>query len=218
MRIRIIIICAVMILSVMSGSLAFSAFSGTATTNVSATANFIGINDGVSVCAFWADNTELYVNSHVFKGDSNCLFNELCPPVEVIKNHTSYSGFINDNLNISNFSPGNAILFCIQIYNPNDQILSVSNISFGHFSGNGLSFYNATSCNNQEAWFAVVNNTVSQCQNPGGYYGIIWENGNQVSPGCTLTIGFFIFLSQTSGNNYQESSFTLPLIITMTEQ
>ena len=65
---------------------------------------------------------------------------------------------------------------------------------------------------------AVVNSTVSQCQNPGGYYGIIWENGNQVSPGCTLTIGFFIFLSQTSGNNYQESSFTLPLIITMTEQ
>ncbi len=207
-----------MILSVMSGSMAFSAFSGTSTTNVSATANFVGINDGVSVCAFWADNTELYVNNHIFSGNSNCLFNELYPPVQVIPNHTSYDGSIYDYLNISNLSPGNALLFCIQIYNPNSQTQIVTNISFGQFSGNGLSFYNSTTCNDQEAWFAVVNNTVNQCQNPGGYYGIIWENGNQVSPGCTLTLGFFIFLSQASGNVYQESSFNLPLIITLTEQ
>lgn len=218
MRIRVVAICAVMILSIMSGSLAFSAFNGTASTYVTARANFIGISDGADVCAFWADNTVLNVNGHSFSGSSECGYNILSPPVQVIKNQTSYSGSLTDYLNISNLAPGNAILFCIQIYNPNSQTDFVSNISFGSFTGNGLSFYNTTTCNDQEAWFAVVNSTVNQCQNPGGYYGVIWENGNQIGPGETMNLGFFIFLSSASGNNYQESSFHLPLVITLNQE
>lgn len=218
MRVKIITICVVMILSVTSASIAFSAFSGTVVTNVSATADFTGIGSDISVCAFWANNTQLYVNNHDFRGNSTCLFNDLDPPVTVVNNHTSYTGTLTSYLNISNLAPGNAVLFCIQVYNPNDQISFISGISFGQYTGSGLSFYNQTTCNNQVAWFSVVNNTVNQCQNPGGYYGLIWENENQIQPDSYINVGFFIFLSPTSGNNYQESSFNLPIIITLTEQ
>lgn len=218
MKFRIVAISLIMVLSIMSGSLAFSAFSGTIKDNVSATADFVGIGDQISVCAFWANNTELYVNDYGFTGHSDCLFNELYPPLVVLGNKTSYTGSLNRDLNISNLGPGNAILFCITVYNPNNQECFISSLSFGSFSGTGLSFFNSTTCNNDEAWFSVVNNSVNSCYNPGGYYGIIWENGNHIYPDSSLAIGFFIFMSQRSGNEYQESSFDLPIIIDLSEQ
>lgn len=206
-----------MILLVMSGSLAYSSFVGTVSTQVSATSDYTAISENIAVCAFWADNTKLYVNNHIFIGNDSCLFNDVDPPSVVVKKVTSYTGSLTDHLNISNLAPGNALLFCINVYNPNSQGCMLSNILLGDFQGTGLSFVNTTLCNNQGGWFSVVNTSLAGNQNIGGYYGIVEEDSNFIPASSYTSVGFFLYLSQCSGNAYMGSSFSFDLVVHLTE-
>ena len=214
MRNRILGFGVVMILLVVSGAVAYSSFTGTATTRVSATAEFSDLSENVSVCAFWANNTELYVNNHGFVGNSSYLFNDLDPGISVAST-TSFTNTLVDTLNISNLAPGNAILFCMNITNPNSYGYTLSNISIGPFGGSGLEFINETFCNNEGAWFGVVNQTMANTSTPGGYYGIVEESSSYIAPGQSLSVGFFMYLSQCSTNAYQESSFSFPITVNL---
>jgi hypothetical protein len=99
-----------MVFSIVSGSLAYSGFSGAATTNVSATADFIGISEGICFVSYWSDNTAINVQGHSYPGNS-CGFTEFCPPLQIVNETTSYSGVLDNYLNISNLAPGNAVSF-----------------------------------------------------------------------------------------------------------
>ena len=93
-------VCFVMVFSIISGSLAYSGFSGTATTNVSATADFIGISEGICFVSYWSDNTAINVQGHSYTGNSYG-FTEFCPPLSIVKSATSYNGVLVNYLNIS---------------------------------------------------------------------------------------------------------------------
>ncbi|MCL4340677.1 MAG: hypothetical protein M1431_01075 [Candidatus Thermoplasmatota archaeon] len=209
-------ICLVMVFSIFSGSLAYSGFSGTATTNVSATANFIGISEGICFVSYWSDNTAIAVQGHSYPGNS-CGFTEFCPPLNIVKSSTSYTGVLEDYLNISNLAPGNAVLFEINLHNPNNLGCLIQSVSLGNFSAQGLVMENESIENNLGYVFSIVNSTLEQTNRAGGFYGFAVENSMVISPGSTLPVWFYLILSRFSGNDYQEAHFTLPIVITISE-
>lgn len=216
MKSRVLAVCFVMVFSIISGSLAYSGFSGTATTNVSATADFIGISEGICFVSYWSDNTAINVQGHSYPGNS-CGFTEFCPPLSIVKSTTSYNGVLVNYLNISNLAPGNAVLFEICVHNPNRFGFLISSISLGNFSGSGLIMENESVDNSLGYVFGVVNSTLEQTEQPGGFYGFAVENSMYIGPGCTLPVWFYLILSKCSGNAYQEAHFDLPIVITLTE-
>ncbi|HLH86165.1 MAG TPA: hypothetical protein VKU79_04810 [Thermoplasmataceae archaeon] len=215
MKSRAALVSIAMVFFVLSGSLAYSSFQGQIITKVSATADFIGVGEEISVCSFWANNTYLYVNGNELKGNSGCLFNDLDPPLVVVPKAYSYTGEMTNSLYISNLGPGNAILFCFKIYNPNNQECFLSNISLGSFNGSGLTELAQSSCDNQSVWFQIVNTTLENEKQPGGFYGFVIEGQDYIPAGGVIYVAFFLLLSCCSGNSYQESSFHLPIQINL---
>lgn len=216
MKTRVLAVCFVMVFSIISGSLAYSGFSGAATTNVSATADYIGISEGICFVSYWSDNTAINVQGHSYPGNS-CGFTEFCPPLQIVNETTSYSGVLDNYLNISNLAPGNAVLFEICVHNPNRFGCMISSVSLGNFSGAGLIMENESVYNNIGYVFSVVNSTMKQTNQAGGFYGFAVENSMFIGPGSTIPVWFYLILSRHSGNAYQGAHFDLPIVITLTE-
>ncbi|MEM3676178.1 MAG: hypothetical protein QXV22_03875 [Thermoplasmataceae archaeon] len=218
MRIRAAYISIIMVAFVLSGSLAYSSFQGKMTTNITSSAYFTEFGEQISVVAFWANNTEIYVNGNALISHSGCLFNDLDPQLVVVEKKTSYSGQLTESLNISHIGPGNAVLFCLNIYNLNNQECLISNLSFGPFYGPGLTEFTGSSYDNQSEWFNVVNSTLATQENEGGFQGFVIEPQDYIPPGGTLSVALFIMLSIVSGNPYQEAFFTIPVDVNLVIQ
>lgn len=205
-----------MVISIISGSLAYSGFSGTATTNVSATADFTGISENICFVSYWSDNTAINVQGHSYPGNS-CGFTEFCPPITILSTQTSYTGYLEDYLNISNLAPGNAVLFEICVHNPNRFDCLISGVSLGDLSGQGLIMENQSVGYSLGYVFSIVNSSLEQSNQPGGFYGFAVENSMVLGPGATLPVWFYLILSRCSGDSYLNAHFDLPIVITLTE-
>ena len=223
MSIKGAMVSAVLVLGILSGTLAYSGFVGTATTTVNSSASFFCISENVQLLSYWSHNTELYVQGKGYTPQNNFGYTLLFPAVTVINRTTSYSGSIVNTLSISNLAPGNALLFQINIFNENSRACTVSYLSLGNLSGNGLVLYKqAIECDEGQE-FNVVNQTLLSSSTPGGFYGFVIQNSNfvndqcNISPDTSITVWFYILLSPCSGNAYEDSHFSLPIEMTLSE-
>ena len=220
---KVALTSAVLILGVLSGTLAYSGFVGTANTNVTASANFFCISDQVLFISYWSHNTELFVQGSGYNATYNCGYTELCPAVTVVNQTTSYSGSIHNTLTVSNLAPGNALLFQMNIFNQNSCGCIVSDISLGNITGSGLLLYSQPVECDEGQEFSVVNQTLTSSENPGGFLGFVIQSNNFIngqcclSPHSSINIWFYILLSPCSGNAYEDSHFTMPIQITLSE-
>ncbi|EQB71177.1 MAG: hypothetical protein AMDU1_APLC00033G0028 [Thermoplasmatales archaeon A-plasma] len=92
---KLLVLALVPVLVVMSGALAFSAFSGSITTNVSATAGYMSYNQNMVLTGYYSDNTLLTLayGNYPANGSLTASMSTMTLPV-------NYTGHVNSNLPI----------------------------------------------------------------------------------------------------------------------
>ena len=200
------------VLVVMSGALAFSAFSGTATTNVSATAGYLSWEQSITSTYTYEHNTAVANNS------------ASVPQVSTAKTGPNVTDM---QLSVSNLAPGNWIVFNITVKNTGSVGLMLSGATITTME------LNATGVNTPTN--GLVNYSVSKSDfvygkalNPStpssptsaigvGYYFAVTEvPSGSIDNGGSTMYQIFLGLGSNSGNAYQESSFMLNVGITVT--
>lgn len=199
------------VLVVISGALAFSAFSGTATTNVSATAGYLSWEQSITSTYTYHDNTAVTNNS---KSVASVSTPKMGP------NATDMM------LTVSNLAPGNWIVFNITVTNTGSVGLMLSgstittmelNATGGNTPKNGL--VNASISTSDFMYGHALNptsTTSTTAPGVGYYYAVTEVPSGSIDSGHTVTYQIFLGLGQNSGNAYQESSFMLNVGITVT--
>jgi hypothetical protein len=183
------------VLVVISGALAFSAFSGTATTNVSATAGYLSWDQSITSTYTFEHNTAVSNNS------SN---------VGTVHTPTSGKNATNMILSVSNLAPGNWVVFNITIKNTGSVGFILTQYSpsviFPSSPAIGLAvngeFANFSYGHPISGHYLKINVTEVQ--------------SGSIDPGQSASYQVFIGLGQSTGNAYQGSSVTLriPIIVT----
>lgn len=178
------------VMVVMSGALAFSAFTGTITTNVNADAGYLLWEQSVTSTYTYEHNT-MVQNSSTSMGATN---------------QTMASTV---TLSVSNLAPGNWVVFNITVTN---------NGSVGFILGVGTITTTETAglTNNSTSSSTFVFG--SALGGYGYYYAVneISGFGTSIDVGSTATYQVFVGLGALSGNAYEESSFTVSIPITVT--
>ena len=190
------------VLVVMSGALAFSAFSGTATTNVSATAGYLSWEQSITSTYTYEHNTAVANNS------------ASVPHVSTPKTGPNDTDMM---LTVSNLAPGNWIVFNITVMNTGSVGLELSGATITTME------LNATGVNTNLN--GLVNSTASSSSTftygsalsgTGYIYYVTEVPSGSIDNGGSTMYHIFLGLGSGSGNNYQESSFTLNVGITVT--
>lgn len=175
------------VLVVMSGALAFSAFTGNITTNVNATAGYIGWSENVTGTYVHMDNTMVKttytnVSTPSFSEDSTTM-----------------------SLGVSNLAPGNWVVFNITVTNTGSVGLELSKAMVSSTtSSSGLS-----STSTGSSSFEYGHNLSGN-----GYLYYVNEMASgSLDHGQTTSFQVFIGLGSGSGNSYQDSSTELTITI-----
>lgn len=187
---KILVMVMVPVLVVMSGALAFSAFTGNITTNVNATAGFIGWQENVTGTYVHMDNTAVkltYTNGST----------------------PSYSQTISTvSLGVTNLAPGNWAVFNITVTNTGSVGIELS----------GATTTTTTTPNTLSA-SSVTSTSFVWGQNLSGngyeYYVNEMASGS-LDHGSSTSFQVFVGLGDGSQNAYQSSSMTLDITITVT--
>ncbi|MFG1449895.1 MAG: hypothetical protein AAE983_04565 [Thermoplasmataceae archaeon] len=184
------------VLVVMSGALAFSAFTGNITTNVNATAGYIGWSENVTGTYSYMHNTNL----------TNTFTNVSTP------SYSEDSTIM--NLGVSNLAPGNWIVFNITIKNTGSVGLELSTPS---------TMVNSSGVTPSDAHIMTSQTTSSSNFSYGsslagmGYeYYVTSPSTGSLDHGQSTSFQVFIGLGSGSGNNYQKSTTELNIKITAT--
>lgn len=197
-------------LIVMSGALAFSAFSGNISNNVTASAGTLSYNENVTVVNYYSGNTMLGVGNY-YNGQGSFATqlgpndgNPIANPVELGWAGVSNSGMATLNFNVSNMAPGNWVEF--QVYDVNNGTVGAIFGAFGNpdnmstavqmDAGLGVYFPTSTS-----AFLSDVGNANDQ----GWVTYITFSSGNSGSldSGQGFSWDVYLGLAQGSGNSYQ---------------
>ena len=190
------------VLVVMSGALAFSAFSGTATTNVSATAGYLSWEQSITSTYTYQHNTKVTNNS------------ASVPSVSTSKAGPNVTDM---QLTVSNLAPGNWIVFNITVMNTGSVGLELSGATITTME------LNATGVNTNLN--GLVNSTASSSSTftygsalsgTGYIYYVTEVPSGSINHGGSTMYQIFLGLGSGSGNTYQESSFTLNVGIIVT--
>ena len=198
---KLLVLAIVPVLVVMSGALAFSAFSGSITTNVNASAGYLSWEQSITSTYTYEHNTAVTNNS------ANV------PSVSTPKTGPNMTSM---DLTVSNLAPGNWIVFNITVTNTGSVGLELSGSTIA------TQELNATGVNTQTN--GLTNSTVSTgdfvygsaLSGTGYEYAVTEVPSGSVDNGGTVTYQIFLGLGSTSGNIYQESTFTLNVGITVT--
>ena len=198
---KLLVLAIVPVLVVMSGALAFSAFSGSITTNVNASAGYLSWEQSITSTYTYEHNTAVTNNS------ANV------PSVSTPKTGANMTSM---DLTVSNLAPGNWIVFNITVTNTGSVGLELSgstiatqelNATGVNTPTNGLT--NSTASTDDFVYGSALSGT--------GYeYAVTEVPSGSVDNGGTVTYQIFLGLGSTSGNIYQESTFTLNVGITVT--
>ena len=198
---KLLVLAIVPVLVVMSGALAFSAFSGSITTNVNASAGYLSWEQSITSTYTYEHNTAVTNNS------ANV------PSVSTPKTGANMTSM---DLTVSNLAPGNWIVFNITVTNTGSVGLELSGSTIA------TQELNATGVNTPTN--GLTNSTVSTddfvygsaLSGTGYEYAVTEVPSGSVDNGGTVTYQIFLGLGSTSGNIYQESTFTLNVGITVT--
>lgn len=189
---KILVMVMVPVLVVMSGALAFSAFTGTATTNVSASAGYLSWEQTVTSTYTYEHNTAVTNNSMSAQSVSTPMSGP---------NVTTMS------LTASNLAPGNWIVFNITVMNTGSVGLELSSASIKTTETSGL--VNASTVASSFAYGQELSGT-------GYMYCVTEVPSGSIDNGGTTAYQIFLGLGSGSSNMYQESSFTLSVGVTVT--
>ena len=185
------------VLVVMSGALAFSAFSGTATTNVSATAGYLSWEQSVTSTYTYQHNTVVTNNS---------------TDVGTVTTPKSGPNVTDMELSVSNLAPGNWIVFNITVMNTGSVGLELSGATITTMETSGLA--NSSVSASDFVYGMALSSTSSKLV--GYYYNVTEMPSGSINHGGSTMYQIFLGLGSNSGNAYQESSFTLNVGITVT--
>lgn len=198
---KLLVLAIVPVLVVMSGALAFSAFSGSITTNVNASAGYLSWEQSITSTYTYEHNTAVTNNS------------AKVPSVSTPKTGPNMTSM---DLTVSNLAPGNWIVFNITVTNTGSVGLELSGSTIA------TQELNATGVNTPTN--GLTNSSVSThdfvygsaLSGTGYEYAVTEVPSGSVDNGGTVTYQIFLGLGSTSGNIYQESTFTLNVGITVT--
>lgn len=249
---KLIALMIVPIMLTLSGAMAYSAFSGTATTHVAAQAGEITANEYAELVTGYSRNTNITVTGGfgsqtdtAFLNDSNVIPLNQEPNLGTVPSTSYGSQYIVYYLNISNLAPGNWVKVHFTLTNKGSVglVFGIPTIGTVSFSGNGLNLSNVTGSLDTGDIFTTGNplSGVSSLSGKSGYTfatsdasvpygpstvatsGYAFAFGPTVSDfGISLTNGgiadysFYVGLSSKAGNGYQESSISIPIVVSVT--
>ena len=186
-----LVIALVPVLVVMSGALAFSAFTGNITTNVNASAGYIGWSENVTGTYVHMDNTMVKTT---YKNVSTPSYSE---------DSTTMS------LGVSNLAPGNWVVFNITVTNTGSVGLELSGATVtSTTTPSGLSSMPTTP---SESFMYGMN-----LSGNGFLYYVNEMPSGSLDHGQSTHFQIFIGLGDGSQNAYQDSSTSLTVSITAT--
>ena len=211
------------VLVVMSGALAFSAFTGTVTTDVTASSATFSLSEAGNVALYNATNTVVTITGPNGVGMTAAGV----APLEQLGTISAVSGSSEATFSVSvnNLAPGD---FVSRIFAINNTGSSAVNLGAMSFSGVGSLWVPAT--------FSSTNGVVATTSGDAGFaYGGLSEYaiypGNAyisgttssyvpsgiLAPGGTAVFWFYVGLTSNAGNNYVgQTSGTLTLTASVT--
>ena len=231
-----------------SGALAYSAFSGVASTGITAKAGDITANELAEITTGYSSNTAIYISGgHGSNTVKSSLMDGKIAKGELAYVPSSSTGSQNIvyYLNVSNLAPGNWVEFTFTLRNNGSVGLEFGDPHLGQvkFSTDGLNFSNVSGIANHGTVFtsgtplsgiagqhangvytyATSDSSVSIGTSSDAQSGYAYAIGSLSSGFDTsLTLDgtadytFWLGLSSGAGNGYQESSISVPIIISIT--
>lgn len=176
------------VLVVMSGALAFSAFSGTITTNVNASAGYLSWSQQVTSNYTYENNTA--VGSTFLPTAASTL--------------PSGPNATEQGITVTNLAPGNWVEFNITITNTGSVGLMLKNVTISPSGADGLT--NGTTAVSNFAYGMALGGT-------GYLYNVSAVPSGSIDNGGTFSYHIFLGLGSNSGNGYQESTFAVTITI-----
>ncbi len=184
---KLLVLALVPVLVVMSGALAFSAFSGTITTDVTASAGQLNYYEKVTSNYTYEDNTAVTNSSSV--SDSTVT------------------------LTVSNLAPGNWIVFNITVYNEGVGMMltGTTNITAITPSDLGSNAVNAVTPSDASSTFMYG----SELTGVGYYYAVTGVPSGSINTDGSHIYSVYVGLGSNSDSSYEGSVFTLTVTITV---
>ena len=194
------------VLVVMSGALAFSAFSGTITTNVDASAGYISFNQQAMLYNYSASNTVMSVDGMTLSIPESSSTAVMMPlgwaGLDSLNSNTT-----TQTVTLGNMAPGNWATFEFTVTNNGSVGFELSSVSpTTTVSPSGLT---ATSANTWSSFNTDMAGT-------GYVYMVSSIPSGSIVNGGTASYYVVIGLANGSGNSYQESSLSLSIAVTVT--
>ena len=220
---KLLVMALVPVLVVMSGALAFSAFTGTVTTNVTATSATFSLSEAGNVAVYNATNTVVSITGP----NGVAMTTTGVAPLEQLGTITAVNGASDAifSVSVNNLAPGDFVSLIFAINNTGTSAVNLGAMSF---SGVGANWMAAT--------FSSTNGVVATTSGAAGfaygglsdyaiYPGNAYKPGTSSSyvpsgvlaPGGTAIFWFFVGLTSNAGNNYAGmTSRTLTLTASVT--
>ncbi|HLH86199.1 MAG TPA: hypothetical protein VKU79_04980 [Thermoplasmataceae archaeon] len=191
------------VLVVMSGALAFSAFSGSITTNVNASAGYISFNQQAWLYNYSASNTVMTVDNMPLAIPSPASFTPMSLGWAGLDN----SGNVTEQtVNVGNMAPGNFVTFEFEVTNNGSVGFVLSSATPTTAVSGGLGSVDATS-------WSVFKEDMSST---GYVYMVTSIPSGSIDNGHTASYFVVVGLASGSDNSYEESTFALTITVTVT--
>ncbi|EQB71905.1 MAG: hypothetical protein AMDU1_APLC00016G0010 [Thermoplasmatales archaeon A-plasma] len=218
---KLLVMALVPVLVVMSGALAFSAFTGTVTTDVTASSATFSLSEAGNVALYNATNTVVTITGANGVGMTTAGV----APLEQLGTISAVSGSSEATFSVSvnNLAPGDFVSLIFAINNTGTSAVNLGAMSF---SGVGSLWVPAT--------FSSTNGVVATTSGDAGFaYGGLseyaiypgnayttsstYEPSGILAPGGTAVFWFYVGLTSNAGNNYVgQTSGTLTLTASVT--
>ena len=193
---KLLVMVMVPVLVVMSGALAFSAFSGSITTNVNASAGYLSWQQNETSHYTYMHNTEVGTN---FSDGT------------YVKTSTSGPNVTTQDISVTNLAPGNWIEFNFTVYNTGSVGLMLTHVSVSTMGANGA---NMSVSSNDFMYGSALN--VSADSSFAYLYNVSSIPSGSIDQGSSTTYHVYLGMNEYAGNMYQESTFSLTVQITVT--
>lgn len=193
---KLLVLALVPVLVVMSGALAFSAFSGSITTNVNASAGYLSWNQTETSNYTYMHNTDVTTN---FSAGS------------VVKTSTSGQNATVQYVGVSNLAPGNWVELNFTVENTGSVGLMLTSVS-----ATGSGGYTNTSVSSSDFTYGAALNVSSESDVAFLYNVSSSIPTGSIDSGNSVTYHIYLGMNEYAGNTYQESTFALAVHITVT--
>ena len=224
---KLLVLALVPVLVVMSGALAFSAFSGSITTNVSATAGYMSYNQNMVLTGYYSDNTFLTLAYGNYPANGSASMSTMTLPVNYTDHTNSklpidlgWAGLHkqannsvkSQTVEVEGMAPGSWAQFEFTITNNGSVgFIITTGTPVGYQSSSvAVGMTNFTTA-------ASVSEFTSDMSSSSGY--VIYVSGvpaTSMDSGSSVSYSVYVGLGGSSNNYWAESSFNYAVPFTIT--